>query len=84
MRADSHCRSCGQPVRWCITDVNRKRMPIDPDPVPDGNVWVIEYEQGNPVIGVALTGATVPAAVPLRYVSHFVTCKDADTWRKKK
>ena len=79
----AHCRSCGAPVRWVITEANDRRMPIDPEPVEDGNVWVIEIRQGTPIVGVALTGDAVPASVPLRYVSHFVTCPDRDTWRKR-
>ena len=82
MRASSNCRSCGAPIRWCVTDANRKRMPVDPDPVEDGNVWVMRVEQGTPIIGVALHGSAVPASEALRYVSHFVTCPDRDEWRR--
>lgn len=57
-------------------------MPIDPEPVVDGNVWVIRTEQGTPIIGVALNNESVPASVPLRYVSHFVTCPQSADWRK--
>ena len=84
MKANSNCRSCGAQVRWCITDVNRKRMPVDPEPVADGNVWIMRMEQGTPIIGVALQGSGVPASEALRYVSHFVTCPDSASWRNKK
>lgn len=82
MIADSHCRSCKAPIRWTLT-VNGKRMPIDPDPAPDGNVWVTGITEGIPTIEVALTGDAVPASVPIRYHSHFVTCPDRDSWRKR-
>lgn len=84
MRANSNCRSCGAPVRWCITDVNRKRMPVDPEPVADGNIWVVRTEQATPIIGVALHTDNVPASEALRYVSHFVTCPQSNEWRKKR
>lgn len=83
MRASSNCRSCGAPIRWCITDANSKRMPVDPEPVEDGNIWVIRTEQGTPIIGVALQGANVPASAPLRYQSHFVSCPNSSEWRKR-
>lgn len=31
------CRSCNEAVRWVVT-VAGKRMPLDPDMCPDGNV----------------------------------------------
>lgn len=83
MNADANCRSCKAPIRWCVTDATGKRMPIDPEPVADGNIWVIRHEDGMPVIGVALTRDGVPASEPFAYVSHFVNCPDRDSWRKK-
>lgn len=82
MNPNTTCRSCRAPVRWCITAANGKRMPIDPVPVPDGNVWVDHIEGGTPIVMVALHHDAVPRNVPLTYVSHFVTCPDRDTWRK--
>lgn len=83
MMPSAKCRSCRAPIRWAITDANNKPMPIDPEPVADGNLWVVEWERGTPRMGVALSGDGVPAHVPFRYVSHFVTCPDRDEWRKK-
>jgi hypothetical protein len=83
MRADAECRSCHAPIRWVITAANGKRMPLDPDPVSDGNMWVDHIEAGLPVMEVALSGDGVPANVPLRYVSHFVTCPDRESWRTR-
>lgn len=58
-------------------------MPLDPVPVEDGNVWVDGYKGSTPVVEVALTSATVPPHIALRYVSHFVTCPHADQWRNE-
>jgi hypothetical protein len=66
-----------------VTAANGKRMPLDPEPVADGNVWVARIEGGMPVVEVALTHDAVPRSEPLTYVSHYVSCPDRDTWRKK-
>jgi hypothetical protein len=31
------CRSCGAPIRWVVTEKG-KRIPLDRDPQPDGNI----------------------------------------------
>ena len=67
------CRSCGRPILWRYT-AEERRMPVDPE--PDGTL--------------VLEGAwRVRAAEPLFdtgpfYRSHFATCPDAVTWRKKR
>jgi len=81
MTPDAECRSCRMPIRWVVTQ-NGKRMPLDPVPDPEGNVWIEGMENGVPKVQVALTAADVPANVPIRYVSHFVSCPDRDSWRK--
>lgn len=84
MKADGICASCGNPIVWAITVAKGNRMPIDPDPVDDGNVWIAESpSHGAPVVGVALQHSDLPADT-VTYVSHFVTCPDADSWRNKK
>lgn len=82
MRSDGQCRSCHKEVRWVVTEPSLKRMPLDPIPAPDGNMWIDRIEGGVPVMRVALNADGVPASVPLRYVSHFVTCPDRDDWRR--
>jgi len=82
MKPDATCRSCREPIRWVRT-VNGKRMPLNPAPDPEGNVWIVGMEEGVPNVEVALTADGVPSNVPFRYVSHFVTCPDRDSWRKK-
>jgi hypothetical protein len=82
MRADAQCRSCKAPVRWVITAANGKRMPLDPEPVQDGNVWIEGMQDGVPLVQVALSGDGVPRNVPIRYVSHFVTCPQREEWRR--
>ena len=73
----SACRSCGAPIRWVRTTYGRL-VPIDPDPVSNGNIVI------QPISGTAdyvRKGAYIDQTWD-RYVSHFVTCPDADAWRK--
>lgn len=82
MMATGTCRSCEAPITWATT-VKGRKMPLDPEPVDDGNVWVTRVaEDGTPLVAVALNAESVPELVRVRYVSHFVTCPDRDDWRK--
>ena len=83
MKADALCRTCRAPVRWVRVLPDLKRMPVNSAPVADGNMWVDHWEGGTPIMAVALNHDGVPRSEPLSYVSHFATCKDAKTWRKK-
>ena len=82
------CRSCFQPIRWVETE-NGKRMPLDPDPVPGGNV-IIDREgvgQAPPVVRVlSSAGQTMIGfdAELLTYVSHFATCPNAADHRRSR
>jgi hypothetical protein len=78
----SVCGSCGAPIRWAVT-VNGKRMPVDDQPVPDGNLILSDPAPG----AYAPTAAVIdPDALligdPPRFVSHFVTCPNAAQHRR--
>jgi hypothetical protein len=66
------CRSCGAPVRWAITQ-HENRMPVDPEPVENGNLILIDRD-GE---------LHVAHAVPGTHVSHYATCPDAERWRRR-
>lgn len=76
------CASCGARILWCVTPAGR-RIPVDADPVPGGNLRLAGQPGGT-------TQATVAgAAVDLfdgddgsRYVSHFATCPHASEHRR--
>ena len=70
-------------MRWVFVLPKMKRMPINPEPDPTGNMWVTGYEAGTPVMGVALNRDAVPSSEPVAYLSHFVTCPQAAQWRKR-
>jgi hypothetical protein len=84
VKAKSNCRSCKAPIVWAITAAKGARMPLDPDPVDDGNVWVVRWKpDGTPIVAVALHADAVPILARERFVSHFTTCPDSKEWRKK-
>lgn len=76
----ARCRSCGAPIIWARTG-DKRRMPVDADPVPDGNVQ-LDY-RGGPVPYAIVWGPTHawPAGTP-RYRPHFASCPDAALHRK--
>jgi len=71
----ARCRSCGAPILWVVTVASGKRMPLDAEPGPAGNL-------------VLLTGGRARAAEPddrpPLHTSHFATCPQAAEWRGKK
>jgi hypothetical protein len=79
----NHCRSCNAHVLWAVTEATGKRIPIDPDPTPGGNV--ILSDDDPPVALVLPTGQASLFALGTgadRYTSHFATCPNADAHRK--
>ena len=71
-------RGCGQGFAWAIT-TKGKRQPIDPEPVPDGNIALGRDEEG-----VLRSCSLGPGDAPKgdRYVTHFFTCPHAARFRK--
>ena len=73
----SRCKSCDAAILWAVSAVTGKRMPLDADPVPDGNLLL---DAEGKIHVLTADAATVPGVK--RYVSHFATCPQADDWRK--
>lgn len=74
----SKCRSCQQEVLWVLT-INRKKMPVDPEPVADGNLILIDpIAPGDIPMAVNKANPDVPG-----WTSHFATCPDAAEHRKR-
>lgn len=73
--ADARCRSCAEPILWVRTAAKGKLIPLDVEPHPEGNVELNDA-------GKAIVHPQAPLAGTL-YRSHFVTCPNADEWRKK-
>jgi hypothetical protein len=73
------CRSCKAPIRWAVT-VGGHPMPLDVDPVADGNLR-LEHRPGLP--RVTVIPPSIRDADELLYVAHFRTCPYADRHRKR-
>ena len=70
-RAMGRCRSCGHDIEWA-ENLNGRRMPFDP---PIRPVW----SQTD-----LFNGRTVETIDLAQTPTHFVSCPDADLWRKKR
>lgn len=57
-----------------------KRMPLDAEPHPEGNVLMVAGGSG-PVARVLSASAAATTSGAL-FRSHFVTCPDAGKWRR--
>lgn len=73
------CRSCGAPIGWCVTEAG-KRIPLDAEPVPDGNMVVLAQFGNAP--GLALPFDPAKHEGWTRWRSHFATCPNADKHRR--
>ena len=71
-----YCKSCRAPIFWVRTSTS-KMMPVDRDPVADGNIQIVD--------GVA---NVVPKKSLVQgqfyYKSHFATCPHHAAYRKAK
>lgn len=71
-----HCQSCGASIFWALSAGDR-RTPVDAIPDRAGN---LEIGWGETPPRASAAGLfTRPEA---RYMPHFATCPDADSWRK--
>lgn len=81
--AVSTCRSCGASIWWAVTH-NGERMPVDVEPVDHGNV-MIAAGPWRPMNGTLVIVDQGPGLFDEpgqgRYLPHFATCPDADSWR---
>jgi hypothetical protein len=69
--------SCGQLIRW-VTTMRGKRMPLDPKPLPDGNVMLLPDGRARVLDEASRRTCTEPL-----YRSHFATCTMAARFRRR-
>ncbi len=81
--------NCGRTIVWAITD-KIAPMPLDPLPVENGNVEIVGRASLAPHIArpsvrvrKKADAASLLDEPVLLYVSHFVTCPDAESFRRK-
>lgn len=77
---DAECSGCSAPMRWVLT-VGGRRMPLNPEPHPAGNVVLRDTKHG--LRAEVLTGSQLPAQ-ETAYRAHFVTCPRSSDYRRRK
>lgn len=88
----AECSSCHAPIRWATIASTGRSIPLDPEPVPTGNLIYVEEPAGD---GDGTTVRVVGPPRPdggligdeyagRRFVSHFATCPNAAHHRKKR
>jgi hypothetical protein len=75
------CRSCKAPMAWATNVHTGKNVPIDPDPVDNGNLVLVEIVPGAKLQVRYVKTYERTGSMP-RYVSHFSTCPNAAEHRK--
>lgn len=75
------CASCGADIIWAVT-VRARTMPVDAKPAKGGNVQLEHRGEGATPLARILS-VSKQFGVKDLCMSHFVTCPDRDTWRRK-
>ncbi len=78
----SRCASCGTEIVWVRTDKG-KRMPVDAEPSPDGNIFPVDDDGMRNGVTVVVLGQPSLDDPDELWISHFATCDQADEWRRK-
>lgn len=71
----SLCKACARPIMW-VSTATGQRLPLDPDPVPDGSVLLMPHGRCR-IVPVEERAKTI---APL-YKAHFATCPVAEEMR---
>jgi hypothetical protein len=75
-------RGCTAQIIWAGTN-RGNAMPVDVDPVADGNV-LLRWVGGKPYAEVIGKGSQARLFGKPARKSHFVTCPDADKFRRRR
>jgi hypothetical protein len=75
------CSTCKAPILWAITSGGHP-MPLDPDPVVDGNLRLEPGAGEMPRVVVVPPSSREPGE--WLYVAHFRTCPYADQHRRRR
>ena len=76
------CRSCGAEIIWAKSRKTGKRIPIDREPVSDGNLKLTTTGTDGPLWAEPIKDDHRISSE--RYFkTHFATCPEAKTWRRE-
>jgi hypothetical protein len=70
------CRSCDAEITWATSEQTGKPIPLDATPTANGNLALVNGK-------AHYYGADDERLHRERYTSHFATCPEAASWRKK-
>lgn len=70
------CRSCNADIEWATWSDSGKAVPLDIGAVPNGNLALVAGK-------VHRYGPDDERLARARRVSHFATCPQAQSWRKR-
>lgn len=73
---------CDAVIFWAVTR-NHKAMPINADPVPDGNAVITTSADGRRVEVEVLTPIEAMLREGDKYMPHHATCPDAAYYRRR-
>ena len=84
---DNTCAKCGADIRFVATERGYlasppKLMPIDRQPVEDGNVIIIPPDGAIPALAHVLKKGEQAPEGQARFKSHFATCPFARDFRR--
>jgi len=74
------CSTCKRPILWARSEHGRP-IPIDPAPRPDGNIVLRPIAVGAELLAHVVTAGE--ETDEQRYASHFSTCPEAETHRRR-
>lgn len=64
---------------WAITEKNRRRIPVDLGPNPQGNLIVVGQAGRNPLVR-----KVEPGTDPATYMPHFASCTNKPKRRPRR
>jgi hypothetical protein len=82
MAEPARCRSCGAEIAWATTPGN-SLIPLDAAPRDTGNLAVHRNPRGD-LIARPLKAGEQPDAHEKPGISHFATCSDAASHRRRR
>jgi len=77
------CRSCERPILWVRSAANDHLMPLDREPVADGNVRLERGGRAHVFADADSAKADARGLYAERYRSHHSTCPKASAHRRR-
>jgi hypothetical protein len=76
-----NCRSCNAQIVWAVAEQSLRSLPVDPQPVKNGNIRLIRRDGKAPLARSLTVEQRSRSGGPL-YQAHFASCPYADKHRR--